>query len=48
LFLLAKDTEFQQLLLESNLKLIEAKNSLEDLITSNKNLIQLIITYLKK
>jgi hypothetical protein len=48
LFLLAKDAEFQQLLLESNLKLLEAKNSFEDLITSNKNLIQLIITYLKK
>ena len=47
LFLLSNDAEFQQLLLELNLKLIEAKNSFEDLITSNENLIQLIITYLK-
>ncbi|PJB18813.1 MAG: hypothetical protein CO117_06955 [Flavobacteriaceae bacterium CG_4_9_14_3_um_filter_33_16] len=47
LLLLAKDPDFQQLLFESNIKLIEAKNSFENLITSNENLIQLIVTHLK-
>ena len=48
LLLLAKDSDFQQLLFESNLKLTEAKDSFENLIKSNENLIQLIVTHLKK